>query len=866
MRRHGSVSRGAQSRFESASSGFRMEGGSPSNISASASLDEAESQLTSFPCPDRGASPHSLVGDIARAPSVLLPQRPRPGILSSSSTGRSYLSRPLKMGQLDTSGGPHGFLASPETGDITAASRTLLSPASSALAHENISQLPFEPEMPAASPFSANLDFDDVLQCEGHLAVDGAGQLSSGWIRDGENAATERPAAVQVSVIPARPQGESASCDEDRQTYVNFQRTAITYASSRDPDVALPSSASIPQLDGADDGTESDSSNDENQSVKSTKQVQSQLPTQPSANISQKSRDIYREAATTVCEEIVSQDLHTVTFGKDEPIRRGGSISLPAVGAQNSATEAVILTECSSDYRPSPQQLSVDNSDEVYAATDLILYKEQMLTETITNSSVVQETLFVNEPGVIPGLVEVLGSGRQSEHLSLTEVGTICDRISNGSQLTEVDGKIVLDPSTGPLVSADGSAVVSLSSNSGVDALTGSTRRGHTEHSRETVPPSPIPALVNTSTPLPIPTPSSKFTSCPYVALDSSSGLVVPVFQSTLRQSREQASQPSSSRSLPSVSTSCSSQARPLKVQFNTYGSLTAPLSHVGSSVSTVTILSPSHSVTTTSFARMGTKISLPVVINGYNAAPVQEEISGGVAIPVSVSVSKAVVDTRPQLVTQVVPGHTIHMGRSLVSTNPVLLVNSVGQIFLKESENGTFQASSVSTPSRGCTSQISQPVMASPPSTHRVITYSSLGASRAQSSEVLVSKDKKPRRKRTEPSPGSLTATISDRHESTAHAGGVSVTHNPSPARILGPSQFHVNPVQSKVQALGSVLLSPTLFKDSKPAVVGPRPHARVKRVSSLSDRAGSKKPKCDVKLERSNVPEVGNASGAGR
>ncbi|XP_023659504.2 histone-lysine N-methyltransferase 2B-like isoform X2 [Paramormyrops kingsleyae] len=850
MRRHCSVPRGAQSRFESSSSGFRIEGGSPSKISASASLDEAESQLTSFQCSDRGASPHS-VGDIARAPSVLLPQRPRPGILSSSSTARSYLSCPQKMGQLDTSEGPHGFLTSPETGDITEANRTLLSPVSSALAHENISQLPFEPEMPAASLFSANLDLDDVLQREGHLAVDREGQLSSGWLRDGENTAAERPAAVQVSplsVTPARAQGESALCDEDRQTYVNFQRTEITYASSRDPDVALPSSGSIPQLDGADDGTESDSSNDENQSLKSTKQAQTQLPTQPAADISQKSRENYREAATTVCEEVVplpevkshfsgalSQDLHPVTFGKDEPIRRDGSISLPAVGTQNSATEAVILTECSSDYRPSPQQLSVDNSDGVYAAADLILHKEQTLTETITNSSVVQETLFVNEPGVIPGLASGLESGRQSERLFLTEVGTVCDRISNGSQLTEVDGKIVLDPSTGPFVC-------------------------------ETVPPSPSPALVNTSTPLPIPTPSSKFTSRPYVALDSSSGLVVPVFQSPLKQSREPPSQPSSSRSLPSASTSCSSQARPLKVQFNTYGSLTAPPSHVGTSVSTVTILSPSHSVTTSSFARLGTKISLPVVINGYNAAPVQEEISGGVAIPVSVSVSKAVVETRPQLVTQVVPGHTIHMGRSLVSTNSVLLVNSVGQFFLKESENGTFQASSVSSPSRGCTSQISQPVMASPPSSRHIVTYSSLGAARAQSPEVLVPKDKKQRRKRTEITPGSLTAAISDRHESTAHAGGVSVTLNPSPARILGPPQFHVNPVQSKVQALGSVPLQPTLFKESKPAVVGPRPHARVKRVSSLSDRAGSKKPKSDLKLEHSNVPELGSASGAGR
>uniref|UniRef100_A0A671SPK5 [histone H3]-lysine(4) N-methyltransferase n=1 Tax=Sinocyclocheilus anshuiensis TaxID=1608454 RepID=A0A671SPK5_9TELE len=83
---------------------------------------------------------------------------------------------------------------------------------------------------------------------------------------------------LSCTVDPCREDWGNSSSDEDMENYFNFTRTVVTCKAQRDASQTStsPSLRQISQLDGVDDGTESDTSvaNNENQGVKLSNQAQ----------------------------------------------------------------------------------------------------------------------------------------------------------------------------------------------------------------------------------------------------------------------------------------------------------------------------------------------------------------------------------------------------------------------------------------------------------------------------------------------------------------------------------------------------------------------------------------------------------------
>uniref|UniRef100_A0A671SMN2 [histone H3]-lysine(4) N-methyltransferase n=1 Tax=Sinocyclocheilus anshuiensis TaxID=1608454 RepID=A0A671SMN2_9TELE len=103
---------------------------------------------------------------------------------------------------------------------------------------------------------------------------------------------------------------------------------------------------------------------------------------------------------------------------------------------------------------------------------------------------------------------------------------------------------------------------------------------------------------------------------------------------------------------------------------------------------------------------------SAPGVINGYNTTPMQRETAPGRTISINFSTPRSTVEPQQQLVTQALPGHAIltvkEVGGPNVDPTPhVLLVNRLGQIFVKNPESNTFQLPTLNSPSYNCVTQI---------------------------------------------------------------------------------------------------------------------------------------------------------------
>ncbi|MBN3313764.1 KMT2B methyltransferase, partial [Atractosteus spatula] len=131
-----------------------------------------------------------------------------------------------------------------------------------------------------ASVLNAELEFDESLLNE-DMALHCGAQIVVG---EEEPADEFREAAEETGRPAAKPlcrpgveDWANTSSDEDMDNYFDFSRTVV--AARDPPDAPAPSSGSVPQLDGVDDGTESDASvttSDGPQNLKNANQNQNQ--------------------------------------------------------------------------------------------------------------------------------------------------------------------------------------------------------------------------------------------------------------------------------------------------------------------------------------------------------------------------------------------------------------------------------------------------------------------------------------------------------------------------------------------------------------------------------------------------------------
>lgn len=103
---------------------------------------------------------------------------------------------------------------------------------------------------------------------------------------------------------------------------------------------------------------------------------------------------------------------------------------------------------------------------------------------------------------------------------------------------------------------------------------------------------------------------------------------------------------------------------------------------------------------------------SAPVMINGYSSTSLQKEATMGHTISINFSTPRPPLEPQQTLLPQGLPGHAIltvkEVGGPNVDPTPhVLLVNRLGQIFVKNPESNTFQLPSQSSPSYNCVTQI---------------------------------------------------------------------------------------------------------------------------------------------------------------
>lgn len=149
---------------------------------------------------------------------------------------------------------PQDFLASSEAEDAAVATTNGISLAPDNLveevAHLMAQELPytgFDTDTDVASMLNAKLDFDEALLTENVALACGA--------QDGRGAAE----GVAQDIVPEAENRENDSESEDSSRYFRFARTVVCDAAgSSEASTQLQSAPSIPQLDGADGGSDSD--------------------------------------------------------------------------------------------------------------------------------------------------------------------------------------------------------------------------------------------------------------------------------------------------------------------------------------------------------------------------------------------------------------------------------------------------------------------------------------------------------------------------------------------------------------------------------------------------------------------------------
>ncbi|XP_036393918.1 histone-lysine N-methyltransferase 2B isoform X2 [Megalops cyprinoides] len=873
-----------------------------------------------------GSPPSSIPDSLSVSPTIH--HSPRPPRLT------------FDLNQPDSADVPLNFMASPELKELASANGTS-SPLSVAIgtgkgAHlvpdQEFPYAPFvvDPDVTMDSVLNTELEFDETLlnegvamHCGAQIVVDGEGEENPDEYRDSE--ADKRTVRVRTlrPAASAREEWGNTSSDEDMENYFDFSRTVVSRTA---PPQTSPSASTtaIPQLDGVDDGTESDASiatNDGTQSLKSSGQAQAQKPTQLAEAVPQEEKRSNGLTDTSMISVSPTSALllskQSENSGRSSTSKTLGTpfayISSGPPDASNSPQPGGAISVTSSlppdrtaTYLEALKQSATVDPSHMYSPLEMSSVSHQSLgvTSLFENavSSAQGQTLkkgsshlaelhpvaaefaesFVQHVGLSEGSMEqamLLTSGSNSDmatgtllaqechdlpspNASLTDLVTVQEEPQIDTDSTEIPKDIFLDPSSGHFVSAkDGTEVylnnlteameddVSLSGSvNGSQNITADSFPLNSVSLTEAPKPSQSTAdflQVSPSVQLPVPTfkpapvlhPPAPSLSATLDPLQSTQMATVLPSMESFRTSllHQEPRLPAPIGGMTYVSSSYPPQQETIVsmtpasgLPLGSYGTVSVPVFPTHSlptGSTTVNLVSSSASATTSSEGLsfqvreasqyqpvcptpLQTPTSAPILINGYNTAAVQKDASRSRTISINFSTPRPALEPQQPVLTPNVPGHAILTvrevgGPNVDSTPHVLLVNRLGQIFVKNPDSNTFHLPSPNSPSYGCVSQIanllqsnalsttlaaagnmttaagaavpahvprmvtpmpSPGVVHNPATTARLITYSSNGA--VSPSDVLMGKKpkasakgavpgvKKPRKKRVTPIP----------------------------------------------------------------------------------------------------------------
>ncbi|XP_053183478.1 histone-lysine N-methyltransferase 2B isoform X1 [Scomber japonicus] len=866
------------------------------------------------------------------------------------------------LSQSDSVEVPHNFLASPEPEDVSPANGT--SPQEDLHQQKDEEEFPYssfhkDPSMTLGQEMRTELEIEETLlnegvamNCGGQIVVEGDDQEEF-WGRAQDVPKRKTLVAnLPRSAASARDDMGNTSSDDDMEHYFDFSRTIVSCPGSKDhsKSPSSPSSRTMAQLDGVDDGTESDASiatNDDAQKVEGSSQAPIQAKNLNKKNVPESETTNGTQAAQSLILKASSDDKHT------------DSSSLTISAASKSPTESSPQNPPKSSKEAnmgfvSPQTSGASAVKEQNSATPETVLPIQVydplpnLLTKVPETSYSEELLQSSSLGFASGTPLVLE--RCDSGPSLTEMVPLLDDTPLETQQSEPCKPLNTEPDSSHFVSStEGSAVM-------LNHLTGNAMEPSLAESADSsqgalldlLQPSPL-----MSTDVQNPTQglvdSLQMYSClPGFSQPPLTSITLQPVTSS-QESTFPHAEPSSTKlttlspvgDLTQTLLNVAPQNDPLLSamsgvfpQAATCGTVSVPIystqtQPLGSTA--VTIVSSSASISSLSGLCSTAPTSLqttssPVILNGYSSTSMQKEASSGHTISINFSTPRPTIEPQQPVVPQALPGHAIltvkEVGGPNVDPTPhVLLVNRLGQIFVKNPESNTFQLPTPNSPSYNCVTQIASllqsnalsatlaaagnmstpppgatittaappavtPAVQNPTTITQLLTHNNNGAvasvnvkkprkNAKTSKDETVPELKKPKKKKessaskkSKSSKASWQPPLSTENPPMTPAESAQAIINQAMAsnytpkwsglRTLSPSSLVLPPGLLIEPEAPASHRSPTPTPSPAPTPAPrPRTHVRMKRVSSLSDRIVTKKSKVDF-LQPEPISEV--------
>ncbi|XP_028325924.1 uncharacterized protein kmt2bb isoform X2 [Gouania willdenowi] len=835
------------------------------------------------------------------------------------SSSRNRLS--FDLSQPDSVEVPHNFLASPEPEDVSPANGT--SPQED-MDPQKDDEFPYisyhkDQNMRLGQEMRAELEIEETLlnegvamNCGGQIVVEGDDQEEY-WDRAQEvHKKKTLVAKLPRSAASVRDDFGNTSSDDDMEHYFDFSRTIVSRSASKEVSNSptSPSYRPLAQLDGVDDGTESDASlatTDDSQKVDNLSQPQKQgkslknnvsiLMTTNSSEANKTPLDKKLSGSSIIPNKHVrkgssskdkpkSHETSLKVFSNEENMPTPGKDFLPGLLTN------VTGMSCSKE--------SIGESNLCLSSeTELVLERCDTHPHFNEMVPVLQDATFEIQPSEACRALNSVslpeGSTVSMNHLTLQTVEpSIAESADNsqGSLLTLIQPSSLLSAGE---QNPSQSLVDSLQMYScfGQPPITSITLQPVTSAQESTFTSTEPLSKLTTLTPMDdvtqtllrvVSQSSSGSSSTPSTGQAGHCGVVsLPVYSSNTQP------QPLGSTTITVASSSTSSLPLP------------EPSTHCSAA--------PAQVQTT----------SAPVILNGYSSSSVQKEAASGHTISINFSTPRPAIEPQLPVVSQALPGHAIltvrEVGGPNVDPTPhVLLVNRLGQIFVKNPESNTFQLPTPNSPSFNCVTQIASllqsnalsatlaaagNVSVSPPtsglaptvppsvtaapnpvSVAQLLNHNNNGAvaqvnakkskkSSKTSKDETIKELRKPKKKKdsssskkTKSSKASSETTADDRSQIPAESAQAII--NQAMASNYTPKWSGLRTISPPTLDLPPDLLiqpkSPELPRSPSPTPAPaprPRTHVRMKRVSSLSDRIVTKKSKVDF-LQPETVVEV--------
>ncbi|KAJ8005312.1 hypothetical protein DPEC_G00145320 [Dallia pectoralis] len=677
------------------------------------------------------------------------------------------------LNQSDSVEVPHNFLASPEPEDNAAANGS--SPLRDAAGPPK-SQFPFTAiheysDLPLGSDLKTELEIEETLvnegvamNCGAQIDVEGEDNQEEFWGREVGRRRTR--SAVARSALSARQDWGNTSSDEDMEHYFDFSRTVVSRSVAQAP--SSPSSRQIPQLDGVDDGTESDASVTTTDGASKRKNAASaQKPVQLLDVLPE--IEMTTNGLSTVFESPVQEALpqsHTakhsgrdVSLTKPHPSYVSQEPAEVSPEAHRPGEVGPSPTCIPTDRNPAPQQFYNFPISSRQQANSAPYFEEPEPVLTAPVQGTLPDIGDTKAPVVAPS-EDLFHSGSAfdfpsesplvlerceppSPNACFTDLVPVQEDAPIETQQSQAPKELFLDSNSGHFVSPTDVPDIYMNHSTeryGGPSVTDSAS-SNPDTRVELLQPS---ALISSDVPNPCVAPSDALrvsqpvqsslpvfnppmpplASVSLQPLTSPGPLILPPMESFCSK----LSAPVPGVAMPHLPSNLASQIDPIlsatsSVGLPSFGTVSLPIFSTQSQavVSTaITIVSSCPSISSLSDALstqcqpMLTSLqpsSAPLMVNGYTSS-LPKEAGTGHTISINFSTPRPALEPQHPLLPQALPGHAIltvkEVGGPNVDPTPhVLLVNRLGQIFVKNPESNTFQLPSQSCPSYNCVTQI---------------------------------------------------------------------------------------------------------------------------------------------------------------